>query len=95
MRDDASGTLHAFFYEPGAITAGRLRLAVDKPASLMLRQEGSRFAIVCQDPCAACEKDPAKHAQSLTLTLNGRRHTLRLPGAGDPDDRRRGACRVL
>lgn len=95
VRDDASGTLHAFFYEPGTITVGRLRLTVDKPASLMLRQEGTRVAIVCQDPCVACEKDPAQHAQSLTLTLNGRRHTLRLPGAGDPDDRRRGACLVL
>lgn len=91
VRDDASGALHAFFHQPGAVKAGPTRLAVDKPASLMLRPHGRRLALTCQDPVVACDKDPAHHAQALTLTLGARRHTLPLPGAGDPDDRRRGA----
>ena len=91
VRDNATDTLHAFFYQPGAIKAGSLRLAIDKPAALMLRTKNGRKALTYQAPVVACTNDTAQHAQAFTLTLGHRRVKLRLPGAGDPDDRRRGA----
>ncbi len=90
VKDMASGTLHAFFHEAGTLPRPP-RIGVDRPASLMLRPSPKGWVATVQDPVAACAKDTAQHAQSLTLSLGGTRRKIALPGAGDPDDRRRGA----
>lgn len=90
VKDMASGAIHAFFHQPGTLPCPP-RVGVDAPASLMLRPKGRGWALTVQDPVVACTNDAAQHAQAITVSLPGLRKKVAMPGAGDPDDRRRGA----
>lgn len=90
VKDMASGAIHAFFHQPGALPCPP-RVGVDAPASLMLRPKGRGWALTVQDPVVGCTNDAAQHAQAITVSLPGVRKKVAMPGAGDPDDRRRGA----
>lgn len=89
VKDITSGAIHAFFYDAGTLPC-KPRLGVDRPASVMLRPKGRGWVATVQDPVVACTHDVTQHAQNIVLALGGVRQKVVLPGAGDPDDRRRG-----
>lgn len=98
VRDTDSGALHAFFYEPGRISdpARWGEVSVDKPLSLMLREAGGGgLRLAAQDPLAACVRETGEMSDAVQVSFGGRSRSLSLPGAGDPDDRFRGAVKML
>lgn len=93
--DTESKTLHVMFYTAGTLPAP-YNITVDRPASVMLRQIDDTWAVIAiQDPIVACTRNLTQMSHTITLSINGEKHTYKMPGANNPDDRYQGRILLI